>query len=164
MGLLTDGADVKDMQRTFSGIKDGGGIENYFEGMLDLEAIRGHLSWAHVKGMRQQLFKEAAVAIKRRENSMSYCQLLLETCERGLKLKSDDAEMYAGLGWALVRLGRRSEAHQTFVTGLRLAARGNVKEAVVQMMMSELETLQSDAAMDTSCIADEDEAEATIQD
>merc|ERR1712217_272495 len=145
--LLTDGAEVKDLQRTFAGIKEGGGIDNYFQGMLDLEAIRGHLSWTHVKGMRRQLFKEAALAIKRKEDPMSSCQLLLEVCEQGLKFKSDDAEMYAGLGWALVRLGRHKEASQAFAKGLRLAAGGNVKETVVEMMMREMETLQSDAPM-----------------
>merc|ERR1712187_721821 len=59
--LLTDGAQMADLQRTFAGIKDRGGIEKYFEGMLDLEAIRGHLSWTHVKGTLKQLFKEAAL-------------------------------------------------------------------------------------------------------
>merc|ERR1712190_279051 len=57
--LLTDGADASDLQRTFSGIKERGGIDKYFEGMLELEAIRTHLSWTHVKGMRRQLFKDA---------------------------------------------------------------------------------------------------------
>merc|ERR1712228_1149429 len=160
--LLTDGADVKDLQRTFAGIKEVGGIEKYFEGMLDLEAIRGHLSWTHVKGMRRQLFKEAALAIRRKEDPMSSCQLLLEACERGLKLKSDDAELYAALGWALVRLDRHSEANQAFTEGLRLAACCNVKEPVVEMMMREMETLQSVAPIDTLCIADENDAERKI--
>merc|ERR1712232_98983 len=111
--------------------------------------------------MRRQLFKEAALAIKRKEDSMSSCQFLLEACERGLKLKSDDAEMYAGLGWALVRLGRHREASQAFANGLRLAVGGNVKETVVAMMMSEMETLQHASPMNTLCTADEDETEQT---
>merc|ERR1712217_55214 len=143
--LLTEGAEVTDLQRTFAGIKEKGGVDEYFKGMLDLETIRRHLSWTHVKCMRRQLFKEAAMAIRHNEDPTSPCQSLLEACECGLKLKPDDAEMCAGCGWAFVRLGRHHEAHQAFTKGLHLAASGNVKEAVVEMMRSEMETLHNKA-------------------
>lgn len=162
--LLTDGAKVKDLQRTFAGIKELGGVDKYFEGMLDLEAIRGRLSWTHAKGMRRELFKEASLAIKRKEDPRSSCQMLLDACECGLKLKPEDAEMCAGLGWALVHLGRRSEAHQAFTMGLRLAACCDVKEPVVKMMLSEMQKLKIEPLTDALSTADKEEPERTMPD
>jgi len=161
--LLTDGARMTDLQRTFAGIKERGGIEKYFEGMLDLEAIRRHLSWTHVKAVRRQLFKEAALAIKREEDSSSFCTSLVEACECGLKLMPEDAEMCAGLGWALLRLGRRREAHEAFTRGLCLASRCDVKDAVVKMMKSEIGKLQDQVPTGAVSAADKQVPEQTMR-
>lgn len=142
--LLTDGADASDLQRTFAGIKAQGGVDKYFEGMLDLEAIRMHLSWTHVKGRCRQLFNDARRASKHPDLPTCSFRLLVEACECGLKMKPDDAEMLAGLGWALVRLGRHGEARQAFTSGLRVATSGDVEEAVVKMMKKEMDTVPPD--------------------
>merc|ERR1712194_295089 len=162
--LLTDGADASNLHRTFAGIKERGGVGNYFEGVLKLEAIRTHLSWTHVKDMRRQLFKDAMRTSKHHDHITHYCRLMVEACECGLKLKPEDAEMFAGLGWALVRLGRHGEARQAFTNGLRLAASVDVKEAIVKMMRSEMETLQPDGCPDTLSAEDTSEQKQEIPD
>lgn len=139
--LLTDGSESHDLQRTFAGVKERGGVDKYFEGIVDLEAVRRQLSWTHIKSIRQQFFKDASLAIKRKEDPRFSYESLLEACELGLKLKPDDAGMYAGLGWALARLGRHNEAHQAFTQGLCLAASCNAKAEMVKMMQDETAAL-----------------------
>lgn len=162
--LLTDGADASNLHRTFAGIKERGGVGNYFESMLNLEAIRTHLSWTHVKDMRRQLFKDAMRTSKHHDHITHYCRLMVEACECGLKLKPEDAEMFAGLGWALVRLRRHGEARQAFINGLRLAASGDVKEAIVKMMKNEMETLPPDDCSDTLSEQGKNEPKQAIPD
>eukprot|EP00928_Gymnodinium_smaydae_P076566 TRINITY_DN59606_c0_g1_i1.p1 TRINITY_DN59606_c0_g1~~TRINITY_DN59606_c0_g1_i1.p1 ORF type:complete len:316 (-),score=36.19 TRINITY_DN59606_c0_g1_i1:119-1033(-) len=155
--LLTEGADAKDLQRTFAGIKERGGVDKYFEGMLDLEAIRRHLSWTHVKCVRRRLFKEAMLATKYKDSSITPCRELVDVCECGLELKPEDTEMYACLGWALVRLRHYSEALHAFRRGLSFRERCNVQDAVVRMMICEMEALPVEGSTDalpTEGIAD----------
>lgn len=147
--LLSDGAERQDLQRVFAGVKERGGVDKYFEGMIDLEAIRRQLSRTHLKSLRRSCFKEASLAIKRKADSCQSCQSLLEACECGLKLNSEDAEMYAGLGWALVRLGRHDEARQALSDGLRFAASWNAKAEIVKMMEDEMKALKIEATTDT---------------
>lgn len=147
--LLTDDARREDLQRTFDGIKARGGIDRYFEGMLDLEAIRNQLSWTHLRSTCQQLYKDAWLAVKRKEDPQHACHSLLMACESGLKLKHDDVGMHAAKGWALVHLGRHKDAHQILTEGLGLAASIKVREDIVKMMETQMEKLRADSELCT---------------
>eukprot|EP00747_Dinoflagellata_sp_TGD_P168755 gnl/TRDRNA2_/TRDRNA2_195905_c0_seq1.p1 gnl/TRDRNA2_/TRDRNA2_195905_c0~~gnl/TRDRNA2_/TRDRNA2_195905_c0_seq1.p1 ORF type:complete len:378 (-),score=26.01 gnl/TRDRNA2_/TRDRNA2_195905_c0_seq1:85-1149(-) len=143
--LLTVGARMADLQRTLDGVKDKGGVEKYFEGMLDLEAVRRQLSFAHIQAVQKQLTREAIQAIKRSECPYFSCMSLLEACQCGLRFRPHDIEMHARLGWALMRLDRRDEAHTAFSKGLHLAATCNANPDVVKMMKHEIEALEATA-------------------
>lgn len=144
--LLTEDAEAVDLKKTFDGIVKRGGIDKYFEGMLDLEAIRGHLSFSHIQQNRRLFFKESAQALKDKTDPSFSCESLLEACRCGLRLKPDDVEMHAGVGWALVHLDRRDEACQAFSEGLRLAASCNVRPEIVKMMNHEIKALEATAS------------------
>jgi hypothetical protein len=77
-------------------------------------------------------------------------------------MKPDDAELLTGLGWALVRLGRHGEARRAFTNGLRLAAYGDVDEAVVKMMKREMETVPPDDFEGTLSTEDKSEPKRAI--
>jgi Flp pilus assembly protein TadD len=62
-------------------------------------------------------------------------------CESGVKLQPDDAEMHAGMGWALVQLGRHGDANRAFAEGLRLAVSTNARDEIVRMMRREMNAL-----------------------
>jgi len=142
--LLTDGARMSDLQRTFAGVAERGGIENYFQGMLDLNAIRGHLSLTYLQEARRQFFHEALRSTKSQLDPTFSCLGLLDVCGSGLRLRPADVDMHAGRGWALVRLGRHAEGREAFTEGLRLALSCNlVKPEIVRMMERELEAIEA---------------------
>jgi hypothetical protein len=152
--LLTEGAKMTDLERSFAGVRARGGIEKYFEGMLDLDVVRGLISLEHVQGSRRRHYREALQATKHKQDSSLSCESLLEVCEHGVKLAPNDVEMHAALGWALLRLGRHEEAHQAFRQGLHLATFCSVKPEIVRMMTREIEALQVN---DRICRQSEDE-------
>jgi hypothetical protein len=154
--LLTEGAKLTELQKALDGLTDRkGGIDEYFE-MLDLEALRNCYSLSHIVTSRRLLYQEALRA-KGDEDARFYYVSLLEVCQRGLTLKPDDAEMHAGVGWSLIRLGRREEAQIVLREGLRLAARCDVKPAIVKMMQHELETCEIRACEGAVQTPDSDE-------
>lgn len=146
--LSTEDASAADLQKTFAGISTKGGVDKYFEGMIDVEAIRTKLSLPYIQQTRRQLFREAAKAVKNRLEITVPCEDLLELCLGGLRLKSDDAEMHAAAGWALIRLGRHDEGYQALGEGLRLSDSVFVKPEIVSMMKREMEALEHRAPKD----------------
>jgi len=58
-----------------------------------------------------------------------------------VKLQPEDVELYAGMGWALVQLGRRGDANRAFTEGLRLAVSTSARDEIKRMMRREMNAL-----------------------
>ena len=144
-----ENARSSDLQRSFDGIVNRGGVDKYFEGLIDVDVVRRLFipnvsadgSFLDLHNLCQKHFLEARQAICQKRDSAIACEKLLEVCESGVKLQPEDIEMHAGMGWALVQLGRRGDANRAFTEGLRLAVSTSARDDIKRMMRREMRAL-----------------------
>jgi hypothetical protein len=144
-----ENARSSDLQRSFDGIVNRGGVDKYFEGLIDVDVVRRLFipnvsadgSFLDLHNLCRTHFLEARQAICQKRDSAIACEKLLEVCESGVKLQPEDIEMHAGMGWALVQLGRRGDAHRAFTEGLRLAVSTSARDEIKRMMRREMNAL-----------------------
>uniref|UniRef100_A0A7S0FA73 Tyrosine specific protein phosphatases domain-containing protein n=1 Tax=Pyrodinium bahamense TaxID=73915 RepID=A0A7S0FA73_9DINO len=140
--MLSEGAKERHLRVALDGIREAGGVDAYFKGRLDLEAIRKQWSSSHIRHRSRGFYRSAQQAARHGTDPQPWCESLLTECKRGLELDPEDPEIHAAAGWALGRLGLCGEARQAFSRGLRASASRGASQALIRMMEQELASLR----------------------